>query len=446
VDGDVIDSFSVTYGQGKGKKMDENKKPIRVLWFANTPGLAAGYLKVSLAAGGWISSLQQAVEGVAGCQLGFVFYTEQAMAPFEYGKTWYYPVRPLGNSKRKRLVNRMAGNAETGENVPSFLRAIELFKPDIIQVHGTEFPFGLILREVTDIPVVVSIQGNLTVYREKYFSGITLPGFWKGWRTGYPFYGADYRIWKKRMEVEQEILRQTMFIFGRTDWDRRIALTLAPQAEYFHVDEVIRPKFYGLKWKGAGRGPGEAPVFFTTSSPSIYKGFETLIDTAKVLVRAGVAFEWMVAGLKEDDPLVRLTCKIRKVEDLGTLNIRLLGTLAEWAVAEMLTSCDAYVQVSHIENSPNSVCEAMLAGVPVIASFAGGTGSLLKDGVHGVLVQDGDPYALAGAMQELVEQPERHAAMAAEGRQVAQRRHDPLTVVTAMVERYREIIRNYSRK
>jgi glycosyltransferase involved in cell wall biosynthesis len=416
---------------------------MRVLWFANTPGLSASYLKISLAAGGWISSLQQVVEGVERCQLGFVFYAEKVMEPFEYGRTWYFPVQPLGSSKRKRLVNRVRGLAETDENLPAFLRAIELFRPDIIHVHGTEFPFGLILRKVGDIPVVVSIQGNLTAYHEKYFSGLEMPGLWKGWRTGYPFYGADHKIWRKRMVIEKEILGRARFIFGRTDWDRRIALVLAPQAEYFHVDEVIRPGFYELEWKGKR---GAVPVFFTTSSPSIYKGFETIIDTARVMVGKGFIFEWVVAGLKDDDPLVRLTCKARKVGDLAALNIRLLGRLQEEAVAGRLLSCDVYVQVSHIENSPNSVCEAMLAGVPVIASFAGGTGSLIRDGEQGVLVQDGDPYVLAGAMEEAASQPERYAAMAAEGRKVAQRRHDPSAIVTAMLDRYREIIQKYSGK
>jgi glycosyltransferase involved in cell wall biosynthesis len=416
---------------------------MRVLWFANTPGLSTGHFGISMAAGGWISSLQRVVEGVQECRLGFVFYSEQVMEPFEYGRTWYYPVQPLGSSKRKRLVNRVRGRAETDENLPAFLRAIELFRPDIIHVHGTEFPFGLILRKVGDIPVVVSIQGNLTAYHEKYFSGLQMPGLWKGWRTGYPFYGADHKIWRRRMEIEQEILGRTRFVFGRTDWDRRIALVLAPQAEYFHVDEVIRPGFYELEWKGKR---GAVPVFFTTSSPSIYKGFETIIDTARVLVGKGFIFEWVVAGLKDDDPLVRLTCKVRKVGDLAALNIRLLGRLQEEAVAGRLLSCDVYVQVSHIENSPNSVCEAMLAGVPVIASFAGGTGSLIRDGEQGVLVQDGDPYVLAGAMEEAASQPERYAAMAAEGRKVAQRRHDPSAIVTAMLDRYREIIQKYSGK
>ena len=143
--------------------MDMNRKPMRVLWFANTPGLSASHLKISHAGGGWISSLQSVVEERVDCQLGFVFYSDEQVAPFEYGKTWYYPVQRLGSNKKKRLMNRIMGRAEYDENLPHFLKAVELFRPDIIHVHGTEFSFGLILRTVTQIPVVVSIQGNLTV-------------------------------------------------------------------------------------------------------------------------------------------------------------------------------------------------------------------------------------------------------------------------------------------
>ena len=160
--------------------MDNSNKPMRVLWFANTPGLSTAHLGIRVAGGGWMSSLQREVEEVQACQLGYVFYAERAMGPFEYGRTWYFPVRPLGSTKRKRLLNRLRGRAESDENLSAWLRAIDEFKPDIIHVHGTEFPFGLILRKVTDIPVVVGIQGNLTVYHEKYFSGVDLPGLWRG--------------------------------------------------------------------------------------------------------------------------------------------------------------------------------------------------------------------------------------------------------------------------
>lgn len=423
---------------------------MRVLWFANTPGLSASHLTISHAGGGWISSLQSVVEERVDCQLGFVFYNDKPMAPFEYGKTWYYPVQRLGSSKKKRLMNRITGRAEYDENLPHFLKAVELFRPDIIHVHGTEFSFGLILRTVTQIPVVVSIQGNLTVYDTKYFSGLRMPGILRRLGSGYPFFRSDHRIWQKRAAIEREIMRMAQFVFGRTDWDRRISLALAPGASYFHVDEVIRPRFYRLERPAVPQerthskvqhDPNPGPVFLTTSSPSFYKGFEMVIETARILTGNGFVFTWLVAGLKEGDALVKLILEDRKARDLRALNIRLLGTLGEEALAEHLLTADVYVQVSHIENSPNSLCEAMLAGVPVIASYAGGTASLMQDGVHGVLVQDGDPYVLAGALKETVADPERARSMAVEARHVALKRHDPAIIVTGMLERYAEIIK-----
>jgi glycosyltransferase involved in cell wall biosynthesis len=456
--------FLLHLRSGKGTKMNENRKPLRVLWFANTPGLSAKNVRVGVPVGGagWISSLQSAVEDRADCHLGFVFYSEELLEPFEYQKTWYFPVQKLGNTKKKRLLNRIAVRTEYDENVPNFLKAIGLFKPDIIHVHGTEFSFGLITGHIKHIPVVVSIQGNLTVYDKKYFSGMTMPGLIRRLKSGYPFFLSDYKIWRKRVLIEQEILRKTAFIFGRTDWDRRISLALAPGAHYYHVDEVIRPAFYQLgrgqlgknhlerKLEGGqldrGPGSGAVPVFFTTSSPSFYKGFETVIDTARILAGNGIAFTWLVAGLKEGDALVKMIRQWKGAGDLGALNIRLLGVLSEEELMKQLLEAAIYVQVSHIENSPNSLCEAMLAGLPIIASFAGGTSSLIKDGVNGVLVQDGDPYALAGALQEMMQRPEQYLPMAAAARSAALRRHDPGAIVKGMLESYADIIERHALK
>jgi glycosyltransferase involved in cell wall biosynthesis len=425
--------------------MNENRKPLRVLWFANTPGLSAKNVRVGVPVGGagWIASLQSAVEDKTDCQLGFVFYSEETLEPFEYRKTWYFPVVKLGKNKRQRMMNRITRRTEYDENVVNFLRAIELFKPDIIHVHGTEYSFGLITRHITRIPVVISIQGNLTVYNKKYFAGLNMPGLLRRLRSGYPFFQSDYQIWQKRVAIEQEILRNAKYVFGRTDWDRRICLALAPGASYFHVDEVIRPRFYELTREQTSN---PAPIFLTTSSPSFYKGFETVIETARILTGNGMNFAWLVAGLKEGDPLVKLIREETGAADLGALQIRLLGILSEEELAGHLSTADVYVQVSHIENSPNSLCEAMLAGMPIVASFAGGTASMLRDGEQGVLVQDGDPYALAGAMEEMVKYPERYGPMAAEARCVALRRHDPEAIVEGMLDRYAEIIKKHAEK
>lgn len=425
--------------------MDKNNKPLRVLWFAPTPGLSAEHVKVKAWGGGWISSLQILVEERADLELGLVFFTDRVIEPFEFGKTWYYPVQRYGNTKRQRLLNRLMVRTEYEENLPNFRKAIELFKPDLIHVWGTEFPYGLIVREVTDIPVVVYFQGNLTVYSKKYFSGMGMPALMRRLFSGYPFFNIDYKIWRKREAIEREILKKTDFIFGRTDWDRRVSLALAPRARYFYLHDVIRPRFYELNWEPVNNA---VPVYLTTSSPSFYKGFEVVIETAKILTGNGVSFTWLVAGLREDQPMVKLMLQHAGIggADLQALNIRLLGTLSEAELTAQLLKSDVYVQVSHIENAPNSLAEAQLAGVPIVASFAGGTSSLLRDGEHGVLVQDGDPYALAGALVEARVYADRHHAMAAEGRLVARKRHDPSGIYADMLAGYSEIMKEHSEK
>lgn len=54
-----------------------------------------------------------------------------------------------------------------------------------------------------------------------------------------------------------------------------------------------------------------------------------------------------------------------------------------------------FVSVSTIENSPNSVGEAMLFGCPVVSSCVGGVLDMLEHGQEGFLYQASAPYMLA---------------------------------------------------
>ena len=105
---------------------------------------------------------------------------------------------------------------------------------------------------------------------------------------------------------------------------------------------------------------------------------------------------------------------------------------------------NVYVQVSHIENSPNSICEAMLLGLPIIASNAGGTSSLLKDKESGILLQDGDSFSFAGAIIEVSENRELANSMGLRAYEISHKRHDPKGIVSELYKKYREIISDSS--
>ncbi len=71
-------------------------------------------------------------------------------------------------------------------------------------------------------------------------------------------------------------------------------------------------------------------------------------------------------------------------------------------VAPYLTQMDVYVQSSVAEGMPNSVLEAMAAGLPVVATAVGGTPEVVLNGQTGLLVAPGNPSALGEALLALL--------------------------------------------
>ena len=87
---------------------------------------------------------------------------------------------------------------------------------------------------------------------------------------------------------------------------------------------------------------------------------------------------------------------------LGVLDrIQYIGSLSEEEMCKQFLKSNVFVSASAIENSPNSVGEAMLLGVPTIASYVGGTKDLLTEGIDGYLYQYDAPYMLAGYIDSI---------------------------------------------
>lgn len=82
---------------------------------------------------------------------------------------------------------------------------------------------------------------------------------------------------------------------------------------------------------------------------------------------------------------------------------------------------DCMVQPSSTGGTPNSVLEAMLLGVPVIATAVGGMPDVIEDGQSGLLVAPESPVALAEAMQTMVRSATLRQRFALEGKQRVQR-------------------------
>jgi len=109
-------------------------------------------------------------------------------------------------------------------------------------------------------------------------------------------------------------------------------------------------------------------------------------------------------------------------------------------VAEELKKAQLFVLPSLCENSPNSLGEAMLVGTPSIATFVGGTPTILRDGEDGRLVPPSDAHALAGAIRYWFEHPEKAERHVETARQAALKRHDQAVNAARTFEIYRKIV------
>jgi glycosyltransferase involved in cell wall biosynthesis len=134
--------------------------------------------------------------------------------------------------------------------------------------------------------------------------------------------------------------------------------------------------------------------------------------------------------------------RIRKLlgspELCGAVDVLGLRTPAQ--IADELARASAFVLPSHIENSPNALCEAMAVGTPCIAAYVGGVPSLVRNEVDGLLYHDADPFALAGKIDRMLGDHDLAARLGASGRARALQRHDPATVSARAVTAYRDVL------
>lgn len=392
---------------------------------------------------GWVASLQQHLEKESDIELALAFTMPHKAPKERRGNTIYYPIHIPPKSGLAKLCYYWYGYKEDVFNnsiKEPIKEIINDFKPDIIHIFGTESDLAYIVSE-TDIPCVIHIQGILSSVVEVYLPlGICskdlhkitdVNEFWL--RNGIIF---NYSRMKLAAEREKQYFRNCTHFIGRTDYDKEITHMYNPEAQYYHIDEVLRPEFYNAaKWKYCG---GKLQIV-STLSPTIYKGFDIVLRTAKVLKECGVDFEWNIIGIKAGHKIIRIIEKSTGL-DSKDLNIRYLGIKNPGDIIDILKKSTMYVHPSYIDNSPNSLCEAQHIGVPTIATNVGGIPTIM-DYRQEYMASPVAPHSLAARIvnlnNELKDGTYKNALT-----YVARERHCIEKIINDIKEAYRNIISN----
>ncbi len=288
-----------------------------------------------------------------------------------------------------------------------FSEKIKEIRPDLIHIHGTEFQHSLLMIQAAQKNglldyTVVSIQGLVSIYgKYHYFLGLPHRVV-KAWtfrdllRWDNIYRGGKKYV--KRGVFEEEALRLVKNIVGRTEWDRACTKRLNPAGRYFFCNETLRNSFYRYQWKVK---KCQRYSIFVSQSQYPIKGFHFVLLALREIVKSYPdAVVYTTGKSAVDTPWYRVNSyqkyimrliKKFSLED----HVVFLGSLDESRMCNRFLSSHVFISASSIENSSNSLGEAMLLGMPIVASYVGGTMDLLRDKEEGFLYQTDAPYMLA---------------------------------------------------
>jgi glycosyltransferase involved in cell wall biosynthesis len=120
--------------------------------------------------------------------------------------------------------------------------------------------------------------------------------------------------------------------------------------------------------------------------------------------------------------------------------VDLPGWVGPDAKAELLAEAACLALPSHDEGLPLALLEAMLAGVPVVATSVGGVPEIVEDGRHALLVTPHDPDALAAALARVLDDSKLAARLSETARRHARAEYTPDSLAERVSALYREVL------
>lgn len=421
---------------------------MRILWLSMTPGLLhEGEGTGNYGGSGWIGALQHLfMDANTGDQLALSFVSNAETTKIQKDGIFYYPIFEKPERGINKLYRYYYGYRYDNDEkyVPQMLSVIKDFRPDIIHLFGIESPLASILGN-TRVPVVVHLQGILGPCNNAFYpSGMNKTLFhWpptkREWllRNGFLY---EKKLLEIRAQKETKRFKKALYFMGRTEWDCHVSHLLSPSSKYFKVNEALRPTFYKHKGEWT-RKPGKF-VITSTISETIYKGLDLVLKTAKLLIEeSNIDFEWRIIGINENCNMVKFFERYTRIK-AEEVNVKYMGVMQASTMVDSLLDASVYVHPSYIDNSPNSVCEAQILGLPVIAVNVGGVSSLVEHKITGILVPANAPYELAYWINKMHKDTSFVHTICNNGISCSCARHRADLIIPTLLNAYNQIIEN----
>ncbi|MDT0684535.1 glycosyltransferase family 4 protein [Roseicyclus sp. F158] len=329
-------------------------------------------------------------------------------------------------------------------------RALTEFSPDILHVEGTEMAYTRRFLSSWQGRRLISLQGVINGCKSYQFGHLKAGDFLNPQHPQHALVGlallANNLVrFRPRLHGERETIAMADHILGRTIWDRAQANWLNPTAQYHHCPRILREPFYEKTWS---RDTCEPFSIFVGNGASALKGAHFAVQALALIRRSFPKAKLYIAG-RNPWSLSRLSAQrligysvylMDLISDLGLRDhVVFTGQLDAEQMAERMRRAHVVALASLIENSPNTLAEAMMMGVPAVSSYAGGVPSMAQDGEEALFYRAGDPVMLAWQVQRLFADDSLADRVSQAARARAAITHDPQNVVDTLVRTYRAV-------
>lgn len=421
---------------------------MRILWIVNCPLPEASLLmnEISTPFGGWLVSTSKYLSENGDIELSIAFPKKniKEIKILNGKKIKYYIFPPIN---QKDINNRI--------KIDGFIKILEGTRPDIIHIFGTEYPHTLVMVRICNnknIITVISIQGLVSIC-SKHFMAYLPQKIQNRW-TIRDFIKQDnlkkqQTNFYNRGKLEIEAIKETKFIIGRTTWDKACTTQINPQMRYYFCNETLRDEFYKHIWE---INTCEKNSIFVSQGGYPLKGLHLVLEAMPLILAQYPSTILYVGGhdvtklsnLKEKFKISSYGRYINELIQKNNLQNKVvfIGILDEKQMCERYLKSNVFVCPSSIENSPNSLGEAMLLGLPCVASNVGGISDLLRHEKDGYVYQADAPYMLAYYICTIFENEKLTLELSHNARNHALETHDKKINHETLMNIYKSIIKN----
>lgn len=417
---------------------------MKVLWITNNimPYPASKLGLNASCFGGWLLSLMDEISNCKDIELAIAtVYDCDDLIEFNDGKIKYF------------LIPGKLDYKYYNKTEEYFKKLDKVFNADIVHLQGSEFYHGLAyLNALPNKKSILSVQGLVSICGREFLGGMTEQEI----NTNITFRDIIKRDNLKQMQkkylirgkYEKNIIEKVNYVLGRTNWDYNNVLAINPNIKYFKNNESLRSLFYNHKWN---INKIEEHSIFVSQASQPLKGIHMLLKAIPIIkekyndvkVYVGgpniIKTESLVDKLKLSGYGKYLKSLINENEIQN--NVIFLGILNENEMINRLLKSNVFVLPSKIENSSNSLCEAMLLGLPCIASYVGGNPDMMLHDKEGYLYPFDDYQILAQQVIKLFEDKDLCLEFSKNARERSLQRNDLKTNVNTLYEIYKQIMK-----